>query len=88
MTTLAKFAKTQPQAAYAAFTHGLSSKWKAASTAGKGMPRPPRRVGRAKIFLSNADMDFLPIRAGMKVVAMASSRGCSISEMSWIVLKK
>ena len=61
--------------------------WKAASTAGKGMPRPPRRVGRAKIFLSNDDMDFLPIRAGMKVMAMASSRGCSISEMSWIVLK-
>ena len=27
VTTLAKFAKTQPQAAYAAFTHGLSSKW-------------------------------------------------------------
>ena len=37
--------------------------WKVASTAGKGMPSPPRRVGRAKIFLSNADMDFLPIRA-------------------------
>ena len=27
MEKLSKFAQTQPHAAYAAFTHGLSSKW-------------------------------------------------------------
>ena len=60
----------------------------AAVSIGFVRPRPPRRVGRAKRSLSAVVTQLLPVRAGMKWRLIASSRGCSTSEVSGMVQRK
>ena len=48
---------------------------------GSGIPRPPRRAGSDISSISKALIVERPVIAGMSFVAIASSRGCSRSEI-------
>ena len=50
--------------------------------------KPPRRAGRAKRSLSASLTQSLPVRAGMNLDLMASSRGCRRSAMSGTVRRR
>ena len=41
------------------------------------IPTPPRLAGRAKISLSLLPTPSLPVRAGLNLFLMMSSRGCN-----------
>ena len=52
------------------------------------MPRPPRRVGREKRFLSISLMALLPVKAGMNLCRMVSSNGLNRSLVPGTVLAR
>ena len=55
---------------------------------GLAMLRPPKRTGRAVKFLSSVLISLLPVRAGMNLLRMMSSRGWDRCPIPSIVLAK
>ena len=52
------------------------------------MPRPPRRVGREKSFLSTSLTALLPVKAGKSLCRMVSSKGSNRSPIPGTVLAR
>ncbi len=53
-----------------------------------GIPRPPNRVGSAKRFRLVLFRGALPMRAGISVVLISSSRGINRVDTSGVVLHR